>query len=410
MDEPRAVPLPALPICVAQLFKKALDGYDLKPLRSQIIARTQSNPLDAAGLMDLCVIEQLLGDPASGLRFQVEALRLQRLYRSSWPTSSQPLHVLAFMAPGDIGTNTPIDFLLERSDVVLHMFYVIPGQGIPDTLPRHDVAIVTVCESDQNRPILREIERLIPDWPSPVLNDPREILNLSRERMYSFLQEVRGMVMPRTVRIDRYALEHVGRGLVSISEFLGEEAFPLIVRPIESHAGKSLVKLEAASSLTGYLAEQRDAEFFISRFIDYRSSDGLYRKYRVILVDGHPYPCHMAIDEDWKIWYYNAGMATSAAKRDEEARFMETFDTGFARRHSAALAAMAERFKLEYFGIDCAELPDGRLLVFEGDIALVVHDMDPPDLYPYKSPHMQKLFAAFRDMLKCKCMAGSVAV
>jgi len=401
---------PALPICIAQLFKKAFDGYDLRPLRSQILARIQTNPLDAAGLMDLCVIEQLLGDQASGLRFQAEALKLQRLYRSSWPTSSRPLHVLVFMAPGDIGTNTPIEFLLERSDVVLHKLYVVPGQAIPDALPRHDVAIVTVCESDQNRPILREIERLIPVWPCPVLNHPREILNLSRERMYSFLQDVQGMVMPKTMRVEHSALERVGGGLVSINEFLGGEAFPLIVRPIESHAGRSLVKLETASSIAGYLADQRDSEFFISRFIDYSSSDGLYRKYRVIFVDGHPYPCHMAITEDWKIWYYNAGMASSTAKRNEEAHFMESFDIGFARRHSAALAAMAERFKLEYFGIDCAELPDGRLLVFEGDVALVVHDMDPPDLYPYKSPHMQKLFAAFRDMLKCKCMAGAVAV
>jgi hypothetical protein len=40
--------------------------------------------------------------------------------------------------------------------------------------------------------------------------------------------------------------------------------------------------------------------------------------------------------------------------------------------------------------------------VFEGDISLVVHDMDPPDLYPYKSPPTQKLFAAFYDMLKRK--------
>ena len=42
---------------------------------------------------------------------------------------------------------------------------------------------------------------------------------------------------------------------------------------------------------------------------------------------------------------------------------------------------------------------DGRLLLFEADVALIVHAMDPPDLYPYKVPAMAKLFAAFRDML-----------
>jgi hypothetical protein len=61
---------------------------------------------------------------------------------------------------------------------------------------------------------------------------------------------------------------------------------------------------------------------------------------------------------------------------------------------------LAERLGLEYFGVDCAELPDGSLIVFEGDVSLVVHDMDPPDLYPYKGPAMQRLFGAFYAMLK----------
>ena len=67
-------------------------------------------------------------------------------------------------------------------------------------------------------------------------------------------------------------------------------------------------------------------------------------------------------------------------------------------------------FGLEYMGIDCAETTDGRLLVFEGSISLVAHDMDPPSLYPYKSPQMQKLFASFYEMLKRKSVIGSVCV
>ncbi len=403
-------PLPALPICVAQLFKKSFDGYDLRPLRSQIIARVQSNPSDAAGLMDLCAIEQLLGNHSSGLGYQAEALKLQRLYRSSWPTSQEALHVLAFMAPGEIGNNTPIEFLLESSDVVLHMLYVVSGEPLPREFPDHDIAIAALCESDQNRPVLEEIERLIPTWGCPVLNQPRKILNLSRERMYALLQPVQGLAIPTTIRIDRVALEKIGCGSLSVGAIEGGMPFPLIARPVESHAGRGLVKFDAPASIPAYLSSQGDPEFYISRFIDYRSSDGLYRKYRIIWVDGRPYPCHMAITEDWKIWYYNAGMAASAAKRDEEARFMDTFNISFARRHATALAAIASQFGLEYFGIDCAELPDGRLLVFEGDNTLVAHDMDPPDLFPYKSPHMQKLFAAFRGMLKAKSKAGSVAI
>jgi hypothetical protein len=50
-------------------------------------------------------------------------------------------------------------------------------------------------------------------------------------------------------------------------------------------------------------------------------------------------------------------------------------------------------------GIDCAETQDGELLIFEVDSNMVVHAFDPVDVYPYKQPQMQKVFAAFRAML-----------
>ena len=95
----------------------------------------------------------------------------------------------------------------------------------------------------------------------------------------------------------------------------------------------------------------------------------------------------------------NAAMLESAENRAFEARFMATFDQDFAARHAAAFAGLAERIGLDYFAIDCAETQDGRLLLFEADVAMIVHDMDPPDLFPYKQPQMRKVFDAFQAML-----------
>jgi hypothetical protein len=99
------------------------------------------------------------------------------------------------------------------------------------------------------------------------------------------------------------------------------------------------------------------------------------------------------------IYYLNADMKGNAGKRAEEARFMAEFDEGFARRHGAALAAIAQRVGLDYFGIDCAETADGRLLLFEADIAMIVHAMDSPAIFPYKPPQMRKVFDAFCALL-----------
>ena len=52
------------------------------------------------------------------------------------------------------------------------------------------------------------------------------------------------------------------------------------------------------------------------------------------------------------------------------------------------------------FAVDCAEMPDGRLLFFEADVAMIVHAMDPPELFPYKRAQMNKVFGAFQAMLR----------
>jgi hypothetical protein len=77
---------------------------------------------------------------------------------------------------------------------------------------------------------------------------------------------------------------------------------------------------------------------------------------------------------------------------------MANFDQ-FIAHHQGALNAIYQRTKLDYLGIDCAETKDGKLLVFEIDHVMVVHDMDPKDLFPYKHATMLKAKQAFRNML-----------
>jgi hypothetical protein len=115
----------------------------------------------------------------------------------------------------------------------------------------------------------------------------------------------------------------------------------------------------------------------------------------------------MAIADRWDIWYLNAGMYHSEEKRLEEAGFMRNFDVGFAFRHRRALAALAERVGLDYFTVDCAENNNDELLIFEADNTAVVHNMDSPELFPYKSPQMHKVFDAFAAMLAGRAREAS---
>ena len=389
-----------MPLGIAKLSKLAFDGTDLAPLHSQLLDRYIFEPENAAALMDLSTIEQLFGNEQDGIARQSEALLSRQIYRSPGAPENPVLRLLALAAPGDIGNNTPLEFLLEGSDIALTTLYLVPGQPLPANVPEHDVAIVAACESDANRAVLDMIGNLVPAWPKPVLNHPGRIAVLARERLHNVLRSVPGLIAPATVRIDRTTLGEIAAGRAALEAHLPDGAFPLIVRPLDSHAGRGLRKLEDAAALAGYLAERRERGFYVSPYIDYRSPDGLFRKYRVVFIGGKPYACHMAIADQWMLYYLNAGMAESAAKKIEEERFMSRFEFEFAERHHAALAGIAERVGLDYFGIDCAQTAEGKLLLFEADVAMIVHSMDSPVVFPYKAPQMQKLFAAFGAMVK----------
>ncbi|MDO9106226.1 MAG: RimK family alpha-L-glutamate ligase [Methylovulum sp.] len=389
---------PTALIGLAKLMAMAFAGADLAPLGTELIARANANPC-ANTLMDLSTVLQLRGNRELALLMQADAIGNQQIYTP--PTANGPvkLRVCAIMSNGDLMANTPLEFLLENSDIALTQVYVTANRHLPAQLPDHDVLFVAVAQSDDNMPLLQELAVTLAAWPHPVLNLPARIALLSRDQACALLQYLPGVMMPVTVRVGRQRLEQLSSNGLSADSLMADGAYPMIVRPVDSHAGQGLDKITDVATLAAYLQDHNGSEFYVSRFIDYRSPDGLFRKYRIVLIAGRPFICHLGISEHWMIHYLNAGMAENDQKRAEEAHVMATFDTSFATKHAEAFSAITGCLGLDYLGIDCAETPDGKLLIFEVDSCMIVHALDPVELFPYKQPQMHKVFAAFRQML-----------
>jgi glutathione synthase/RimK-type ligase-like ATP-grasp enzyme len=387
----------------ARLTTMAFGGADLRPLRDQLMSKVAAGTADAGEGLDLSLIAQLLGDKPTGMAIQAEVLAFHQLFRSPCSAEMPKLRVLALAAAMDMGGNTPIEFLLENSGIELLTLYVVAGVELPAPLPDHDVAVVIASDSDQCREALRKIDRAAPRWPRPLLNPPRLVGNLDRDKLHRLLSGIEGLDIPVTAAATRAQLQELA---LSDADFAADFEFPIIVRPLGSHAGAGLARVDDRAAIGRYLAGRPEPEFFVSRFVEYAGDDGLFRKYRIVIVDGRPYACHMAIADRWDIWYLNAGMAFSESKRREEENFMRTFDQDFAARHHRALAAMIERIGLDYFTVDCAENRRGELLIFEADNTAVVHNMDSPELFPYKAPQMCLIFEAFAAMLSRRARDG----
>ena len=383
---------------LAPFLRLSIAGDDLLPYGQQLLALAQQRPDDASLWMNLSQAMLCLGQREMGLAVQGQALEAQRIY--DLPAAQQParLRLLMLMVAGDLSANTPLDCLLEDSDIDLIFYYVSPGDPLALPIPKHDALLVAVSEADENRELLTALESLLRGWPVPVINAPQHIPSVGREAASALLGDAPGVLIPPTLRASRDKLQAIATGQAGFAEIFADCDFPVILRPVGSHGGHGLDRIVDVASLVDYLARVDALDFFVSRFIDYRSADGFYRKMRVALIDGVPFACHMGVSTHWMIHYLNAGMYEEAWKREDEASFMAGFDD-FAQRHKAALQAIYERSGLDYVCIDCAQTADGQLLVFEIDHAMVVHAMDTEAMFPYKQQHMQKVRDAFRDYL-----------
>lgn len=384
---------------LAPFLRLSIHGADLREIARELLEKAGQDQDNPALWMNLSTAFCAIGERRLGLSMQAQALDMRRIY--TLPARHPParLRLLVLLAAGDLAENTPIDCLLENSDDIdLIYAYATPDVPLPAGLPDHDVLLLALSDTAATRPILDALETALKDWPRPLINTPRAIRNTERNRASVLLGDAPGVLMPPTVPAAREDLAAIAAGAARIGECFPGCAFPVILRPVGSQAGRDLDRIDHAEALSAYLARVPDPDFYLSPFIDYSGPDGRFRKYRVALVAGRPHASHMGISSHWMIHYLNAGMYEDAAKRAEERAFMEGFDD-FSRRHAAALEAVYRRMGLDYLCIDCAETRDGRLLIFEADHAMVVHAMDPEDLFPYKQTHMLQVRRAFEAHL-----------
>ncbi|WP_143220397.1 MULTISPECIES: RimK family alpha-L-glutamate ligase [unclassified Achromobacter] len=415
-----------------RLITYAFQQGDLDSLRQQLLARAQQDEGDTNAALDLSMVLLLQGQHDTAMALQRHAVQTQPLYHM--PADRQPatLRLLVLVACGDFLANTPFEFLVADSSIALDILYVGEGIPAPAQLPEHDVLLVAIGESAANRPLLDTLQAPLAQWHRPVVNRPEHVLKTSRDGLSAALQGAEGIIVPAIRRVTRTELDALASGQARPADLLPGVDYPVLVRPLDSHAGHGLEKIDQPAGLAAYLAAHDGASgatasvaagpadglaeaqgetavgtaaaapaatFYLSQFIDYRSADERYRKYRVVMVAGRPFLGHLGISPRWMVHYLNADMLENAANRAEEGAQMQGFDSGFAARHAAAFAQIHQRVGLDYFVMDCAETPAGQLLIFEGDTCGIVHAMDPEDLFPYKAPNMRRIFTAFQEML-----------
>ena len=328
-------------------------------------------------------------------RRQLEhAYARQALFEQAVPDAAQRVLVLATVSTGNVPYKTIMP-PARYSRLVWYMECARPEET-PDP-SRYDLVFNAIGDADLAIHSLPAVEAFVAACPKPVLNRPGPVMRTRRDRLGERLGGLKDIVVPRTVRLGEAQL--AAQGPRALAEAHGFEG-PVLMRPAGLHGGQGMVLVDDPEALDGVRLGPGD--HYMIQFLDYRSADGLYRKYRMLFVDGRPFAYHQAISEHWLVHHDTAGMDDRPDRQAEEARFLADPRAALGERGLAAITAVGQALGLDYCGADFALLPDGRVLVFEANATMLAHFEDREGPYAYKNAYVAAIAEAFQALLKAK--------
>jgi len=99
-----------------------------------LIAQMFASVADANLFMSQSQLFSVVGNPEFALEMQARALQMRTVYRIAG-TKKPSIRLLALMGAGEPSVNTPLDYLLENSDIRLDLLYIVPASRCRHAFP-----------------------------------------------------------------------------------------------------------------------------------------------------------------------------------------------------------------------------------------------------------------------------------
>jgi Tfp pilus assembly protein PilF/glutathione synthase/RimK-type ligase-like ATP-grasp enzyme len=351
------------------------------------------NPHDAGSVVTLGNVLLAAGQVDESSALFRQAQQMQPLI--TWPTKKPKadFSVLLLDAPG--AGSTPVNYLVGHATYDCHFLAILPGvdYDLDFLRSRADVVVNMIADADNGVDVLPLALDLADRLALPVVNHPRRILDTDRQTIADRLSDIALCRIPKTVRLSA-AMVAGADWRKCIDGF----AMPLLIRCAGTHGGDDFEKVDDAAALVAFMEAHPAANFYVSEFVDYSSADGYFRKYRLICIHDQILPYHLAIHNHWMVHHFRTDMANQEWMREEEVAFLKEPQCVFGEEHFAALRKVGGAVGLDYCGIDCSLDRDGKIVVFEANATMRVHDEKDP-IFIAKNPYIVKIKVAFDTML-----------
>jgi tetratricopeptide (TPR) repeat protein/glutathione synthase/RimK-type ligase-like ATP-grasp enzyme len=290
---------------------------------------------------------------------------------------------------------TPMDYLSGKSAYARNFYCVLPTDSPHVELLRSSGSVLVnmIGDADNGAQVLPYALELADRIGLPVVNHPRRVMDSGREAMAGRLAGTPRCRVPKTRLFAASALAQA-----DTSGVLAEFELPLLVRKAGTHGGDVFAKCEDLAAVVAFVLAHPQDDFYVTEYVDYRSADGFFRKYRFISIDGQLMPYHLAIHDHWMVHHFRTDMANQRWMQQEEEAFLAHPEAVFDEARMAAVQAIARATGLEYCGVDIGVTPAGDVVFFESNATMLVHDeKDGP--FVFKNAYIARIKVAFDAML-----------
>ncbi len=331
----------------------------------------------------LCSLFAARGDGAAAARHREAGYGGEPFGRRPYFGEAMPVNVLALVSTD--GGNIPLEALLDERAFLVHEMFVEAYRGEP--LPPHALVVNAIADADRSMPALRRAAELTANARVPVVNAPQAVAATGRVANAARLANLTNVIAPqaRTIRRDAPPAG----------------PFPIVLRQAGLHMGRGMTRVEDPQAFDEAMRSMPEHQELIAiDYVDTRSPNGAWRKYRVLTIDGVLYPVHLAIAQRWDVHYFSAAMAERADYRAEEARFLADPFAVLGARASNALVRVQEALGLDYAGVDFALTSDGRIVIFEANAAMTALAPDAGDHFAYRAASSNAVTAALVRMFR----------
>lgn len=365
-------------------------------------------PEDAVYKNGMSMICERLNDTARAKSERAAAAAYQGFRVMQHRGSAAPVRVLLLVSRAENDRSFSFDYALDdhRPDDD-HSFqlvrYSLDDLKLRATSPPVHLIINGMADDEKSDKQLVLAARALRKSAVPVVNAFEAVRQTGRVVNAARFAAIPGVRSARMAGVTHKDLASKKRA--ALLERLGF-AYPFLIRAPGFCAGRQFYYVENDASLDTAIDAMDKKEYILIEYIDTRDAQGLYRKYRMLLIDGRQHPLHLALSDHWKVHYFSTDMATRPDLRAVEAEFLSDPQRAMGEGAVTAIQAVGESLGLDYCGVDYGFDRSGKLVVFEANGAMSIVRPGNENHWAYRRTASNAALAATGAMLTRRARQG----